>query len=230
MPDGRRLVFTSDRRGVSNLFSQAVDATETAKRLLESAEVQVPMSVSPDGRRIVIRQGLGNANDLMTLNLEGDRGTKALVTDAFDDDGGLISPGEGRWLAYNSNESGQFEIYVRPFPDVNAGRWQVSTAGGVQPLWARNGRELFYVAPTGDVMAVQVSAGPGWAATAPAKVIAANSYYHGGQGAAATYDVSPDGRRFLMIKQRDPQAETTPTSLIVVQNWTEELKRLVPTK
>jgi serine/threonine-protein kinase len=230
MPDGRRLVFTSDRRGVSNLFLQAVDATETAERLLESAEVQVPMSVSPDGRRIVIRQGIAPTADLTTLNLEGDRGTEPLVTDAFFDDAGLISPGEGRWLAYNSNESGQLEIYVRPFPNVNAGHWQVSTAGGVQPLWARNGRELFYIAPTGDLMGVQVIDGPGWAATAPAKIIAANRYYHGGQGAAATYDVSPDGRRFLMIKPRDPQAETTPTSLIIVQNWTEELKRLVPTK
>jgi len=178
----------------------------------------------------VIRQGIAPTADLTTLNLEGDRGTEALVTDAFFDDAGLISPGEGRWLAYNSNESGQLEIYVRPFPNVNAGHWQVSTAGGVQPLWARNGRELFYVAPTGDVMGVQVSAGPAWAASAPAKVIAANRYYHGGQGAAPTYDVSPDGRRFLMIKPRDPRAETTPTSLIIVQNWSEELKRLVPTK
>jgi len=230
MPDGRRLVFTSDRRGVSNLFSQAADATETAQRLLESAEVQVPMSVSPEGRRIVIRQGFGNTTDLMTLNLEGDRGTEALVKGAFFNDNGMISPVEGRWLAYNSNESGQFEIYVRPFPNVNAGHWQVSTSGGVQPLWARNGRELFYVTPTGDVMGVHVGAGPGWTTSAPAKVITANGYYYGGQGAAATYDVSPDGRRFLMIKQRDPQAETTPTSLVVVQNWLEELKRLVPTK
>jgi serine/threonine-protein kinase len=100
----------------------------------------------------------------------------------------------------------------------------------VQPLWARNGRELFYVTPTGDVMGVHVGAGPGWTTSAPAKVITANGYYYGGQGAAATYDVSPDGRRFLMIKQRDPKAETTPTSLVVVQNWLEELKRLVPTK
>jgi serine/threonine-protein kinase len=229
MPDGRRLVFASDRRGVFNLFSQAADATETAERLLESAEVQMPMSVSPDGRRIVIRQGSGNGMDLMTLNLEGDRGTEALVKGAFSDGNGMISPVEGRWLAYNSDESGQFEIYVRPFPNVNAGHWQVSTSGGVQPLWARNGRELFYVTPTGDVMGVQVGAGPGWTTNAPAKVITANGYYFGGQGAAATYDVSPDGRRFLMIKQRDPQAETTPTSLVVVQNWLEELKRLVPT-
>jgi len=229
MPDGRRLVFASDRGGVSNIFSQATDATETAERLLESAETQVPMSVSPDGRRIVIRQGIGNTNDLIALSLEGDRGTEMLVNSAFYDGNGMISP-EGRWLAYDSDESGQLEIYVRPFPNVNAGRWQVSTSGGVQPLWARNGRELFYVTPTGDVMGVQVGEGPRWATNAPAKVIPANGYYYGGVGAAATFDVSPDGRRFLMIKQRDPQAETTPTSLIVVQNWTEELKRLVPTK
>ena len=81
-----------------------------------------------------------------------------------------VSP-DGRWLAYEANDSGRFEIYVRPFPDVTGGRWQVSTGGGTRPLWARNGQELFYLAPAGALMRVGVERGPSWAATAPTQLL-----------------------------------------------------------
>jgi hypothetical protein len=117
---------------------------------------------------------------------------------------------------------------LKSFPDVTKGLWQVSTDGGTRPLWARNSQELFYLTATGALMRVGVTRGPTWAATAPTKL------FEGRYGAAAfysgrTYDVSPDGRRFVMIKSSavdDPNA--TPTSMVVVLNWTEELKRLVP--
>ena len=83
----------------------------------------------------------------MMLTLGKDRQIEPLVQTPFFERNGEVSP-DGRWLAYESNESGQFEVFVRPFPDVNKGRWQVSTGGGTQPLWARNGQELFYLAPT----------------------------------------------------------------------------------
>jgi serine/threonine-protein kinase len=150
-----------------------------------------------------------------------------------------ISP-DGRWLAYESNESGQREVYVRPFPDVSGGRWQVSTGGGTRPVFGRNGQELFYLATTGTVgtdatlMSVRIQPGSTWTAGNPAKLFTGRYFYNDGQGAAGdgrTYDVSPDGRRFLMIKDSGTvgQQTATPPNLVVVQNWTEELKRIVPT-
>ena len=139
---------------------------------------------------------------------------------------GEISP-DGRWLAYQSNESGQNEIYVRPFPEVNSGRWQVSTKGGTQPLWARNGQELFYVAPDGTLMHVAVERGPAWRNGTPAKLFD-NTYAWALPGfVGRSYDISADGRCFLAIKAASQQTGA-PSNLVVVQNWFEELKRRVP--
>ena len=129
--------------------------------------------------------------------------------------------------------SNSCEIYVRPFPDVAKRRWPVSTGGGVQPLWARNGQELFYLAPTGALMRVGVARGATWAATVPAKLLEGR-YFTGATGTGQvgrSYDVAPDGQRFLMIKEVGGSESTAPpTSLVVVQHWGEELKRLVPSK
>ena len=120
---------------------------------------------------------------------------------------------------------------MQPFNGVKQDRVQVSTAGGTQPLWSRNGQELFYLAPSGALMGVQVQAAASWRASMPEKVIE-RGYYRGvGNNVARTYDVSLDSKRFLMIKEAGgPNQVPAPTSLIVVQNWTEELKRLVPMK
>ena len=135
----------------------------------------------------------------MQLRLDGTRAVTPLVQTPFSERNGEVSP-DGRWLAYDANDSGRFEIYVRPFPDVTKGVWPVSTDGGTRPLWARNGQELFYLTATGALMRVGVTGGPTWSATAPTKL------FEGRYGAAAfhsgrTYDVSPDGRRFLMVKR-----------------------------
>jgi serine/threonine-protein kinase len=146
------------------------------------------------------------------------------VQTPFIERNGEVSP-DGRWLAYEANDSGRFNIYVRPFPDTASGYWQVSTEGGTRPLWARNGQELFYLDPTGAVMRVAVTHGTTWAATAPTKL------FDGPYGAIAnqsgrTYDISPDGERFLMIKAESSDEAGAPASIVVVQNWGEELKRL----
>ena len=120
------------------------------------------------------------------------------------------------------------EIYVRPFPDVSSGRWQVSTRGGTRVRWARNGQELFYVAPPGALMSVRVTRGVTWTAGGPVKLFEGPYYYGAPPNLGPAYDVSPDGRRFLMIKGAGEAPAAT--SLVVVQNWTEELKRLVPTR
>jgi eukaryotic-like serine/threonine-protein kinase len=149
------------------------------------------------------------------------------VRTTFNELNGEISP-DGRWLAYQSNESGQNEIYVRPFPDADRGRWQVSVGGGTRPLWAHSGRELFYTVEPGRMMAVSIQAGPTFAAGNP-QVVFEGAYL--APQAGRTYDVSPDGQRFLMIKEAaSTDATSVPHEIVVVLNWTEELKRLVPTR
>ncbi|PYR76274.1 MAG: hypothetical protein DMF87_18580, partial [Acidobacteria bacterium] len=122
-----------------------------------------------------------------------------------------------------------FEIYVRPFPNVGGGQWQVSTAGGRQPLWTRTGKELFYVGSDGALLRVPVEAsGATWNAGTPMKVL--EGRYYTGSGSGRAYDVSPDGQRFLMIKAPGGDSTASPPSVIVVQHFDEELKRLVPTR
>jgi hypothetical protein len=157
-----------------------------------------------------------------------DGAPRPLVQTMFGEANGEVAP-DGRWLAYQSDESGRDQIYVRPFPNVSGGRWQVSTGGGRTPLWARTGRELFYRSADGAVMVVQVESGPVWRSSSPAQVLPAR-YYDGAGLTGRTFDLSPDGQRFLMIKEGGGDQTTTPQQIIVVQNWREELKRLVPTK
>jgi len=164
--------------------------------------------------------------DISLLNLFPKPAIERLLTTRFEERGAVVSP-DGHYLAYESDSSGRFEIYVRPFPAVDTGQWQVSTAGGVQPLWSSDGRELFYLAPDSSMMSVAVTTGNGsWSAGPPAKLFSGN-YFNGGLNVTRQYDVTKDGRRFLMIKEDE---SATPQNLVLVQNWQEELKRLVPAK
>jgi serine/threonine-protein kinase len=163
------------------------------------------------------------------LALESPRKITSLLSTPFDEGNAVVAP-DGRWLAYESNESGQFQIYVRPFPAIDTGRWQVSTTGGRQPLWSRSGDELFYVDPMGSIMRVGVTKNAAsFIAAAPAKLIGGTSYSYAwdNQNRGRTYDVSADGQRFLRIKDVPDQA-SGPSRFVIVENWTEELKRLVP--
>jgi serine/threonine-protein kinase len=235
-PDGRRVIFGSSRAGLTlNLFWQASDGTGAVERLTESQNTQYPMAVSPDGTRLVVREDRRGLGDLLLLPLQGERRPEPLVQTPFRELNAEISP-DGRWIAYQSNESGRDEIYVRPFPTVNEGRWQVSTGGGSRPLWARNGQELFYLTAAGDaLMSTPVSGSSSFKTGNPAKVFETTAYYVPLASAAnspgRTYDVSPDGRRFLMIKPvAGAEQNTAPQSITVVQNWFEELTRRVPTR
>ena len=225
-PDGRRLVW-----GARALFWQAADGTGTAERLAETdTSGLIPYAVSPDGTRLVLRaDGPGTGADLMVLGLTGDRAITPLIQTTSNERNADISP-DGRWLAYESDESGQSEVYVRPFPSVNAGRWQVSTAGGRQPLWARSGRAIFYRALDGALLGASAEiVGEGSFRVGTPATLLAGRYYTGGPFSGRMYAASPDGRRFLMIKESSgaDQAELPPT-IVVVQHWSEELKRLVP--
>ena len=226
MPDGRRVVFTSQTGGATaSLFWQAADGTGAAERLTQGS-VQFATAVSRDGTRIAFYENLG-APDVMMLTIGTDNRVQPLVQTPASELNGAISP-DDRWLAYQSNGSGQDEIFVRPFPDVNTGLWAVSTGGGTQPLWARNGQELFYVAPDGALMSVRVERGARWTASTPTRLFDW-SHIRDSRN-LRTYDVSPDGKRFLMIKEGGGPSQPPAPTIVVVQNWQEELKRLVPTR
>jgi len=229
-PDGSRIIFTSERTGTRNLFWQAADGTGTAERLTESPNTQTATAMSPDGHAVIFTEiSPTTRQDVMAMTLDRSHRVTPLVQSAFIERNGVVSP-DGRWLAYEANDSGQFEIWIRPFPDVNTGHWLVSTAGGTRPLWSRNGQELFYLSPAGALMRVGVTRGPSWAGTTPALLVKDNGY-HTGNDPGRSYDISADGQRFLVAKQgSDTEQTAAPASLVVVLNWGEELKRLVPTK
>jgi len=162
----------------------------------------------------------------MMLTLAGDRRVRPIVqTPPQAARAGVISP-DGRWLAYAGLDSGTPQIFVRPFPNVDDARTQVSTAGGSEPLWAKNGRELFYMALDGTVMSSVVSPGATWRSQSPIAVV--DSRILGNVSMSLrTFDVSLDGQRFLMIKNV-PGAESSMSSpqIVVVQNWLQEWQRL----
>jgi serine/threonine-protein kinase len=228
-------VWTSQRGGGPlNLYWQAADGTGTVERLTDSPNAQRASSVTPDGTRLLFSENIqtesGRANVLM-LSLDGDRHATPLVRTMFTERLAEISP-DGRWLAYESDESGQFQIYVRPFPAVDEGRWQVSTAGGRQPVWIGSGRELIYVAPDGSLMSVSADIrldGESFTGGTPARLVTGEGYYYAwnDQNQGRTYDVFPDGKRFLRLKESG-SGDSPTASIVVVENWTEELKRLVP--
>ena len=145
-----RLIFGRPGGG---LFWQAADGTGKEEALTsESGRGMLPSGVTPDGTRVLFSLG---ARDVMAMALDARR-VEPLVQTQFNDRNGVVSP-DGRWLAYESNASGKFEIYVTPFPKVDgAGEWAISTTGGTRPLWAPNSQELFFVAPDGAIMAVNV--------------------------------------------------------------------------
>jgi len=227
-PDGRGIIFESGN--VPNLYKQAADGTGTVERLVTSATAQWPTSITRDGAylagfdlsgvlfvpltRLMVRPEHGSATGI------GRTSPWPSIEARFEGSFADFSP-NGRYVAYRSHESGRDEIYVRPFPRVDSGRWQVSTAGGTRPVWARSGRELFYLDASNALTSVQVStSGPTFSTGKPVtvfetKYVESNPSRH--------YDLSADGQRFLMIKDGPANPNAMPASLVVVEHWPEEL-------
>jgi serine/threonine-protein kinase len=166
--------------------------------------------------------------DLSVLLLNGTPHEQSLIQTPANETNGDISP-DGKWLAYQSNESGEDRVFVRPFPNVQGGVWQISTDSATRPQWARDGRELFFIDAKGRLTVVPVQTTPTFSRGNPSLVL--DRPYFVGATTGRTYDVAKDGRRFLMVKDAGRDSENdAPVSLILVLNWSEELKRRVPTK
>ncbi|MEE8094154.1 MAG: protein kinase, partial [Gammaproteobacteria bacterium] len=228
-PDGQQIAFSVTGGGgpaaTSNtsLFWRAADGTGSAERLAESSGQMFPTSFLPDAAGILVYGTVttDQGDDIAIVRLEGEDRATPLLETTFEESYPALSP-DGRWLAYVSDESGNNEIFVRPCPDIVAGRWQVSTGGGTQPFWARDGRELFY--RNGEaVITVPIQTDPSFTVGNPEVMFEGDYIIEQG---GPNYDVSPDGERFLMIKQIEDASATS--QIIVVQNWFEELKRLAP--
>lgn len=186
-----------------------------------------PTDFSPDGKALVVHQAIRSDVGLINIEKAPTSVVKPLVAGPTNEVNGTLSP-DGRWLAYESAESGRNEIYVRPFPAVESGRWQVSTAGGTRPHWGRDGRELFFItsAVPRTVMTVPVTPGARFVPGSPARLFEAAPYLT--LGYRLSYDVSADGKRFLMIKAVESEKNVAPPQINVVLNWVDELKRLAP--
>ena len=222
-PDGKRIVFESNKEGPPNLFWQLANGSSGLERLTTSDFVEAPFSWSPDGQLLAfIELNATTGFDIWVLRLS-DRKAQPFLRTRFNETAPRFSP-DGRWLAYISDESGRFEIYVQPYPGPG-GKWQISTEGGMEPVWNPNGRELFY--RNGDkMMDVDITTQPGFAAGKPRMLF--EGPYEPPPVPIVNYDVSPDGQRFLMLKPAE-QTQGALTQINVVLNWFEELKRRVPT-
>ena len=230
-PDGRAIIFMSARAGALNLYRQVVDGG-TVGRLTTSAIPQWPTSITRDGTRLFgFEIGPNATRDIILVQLSipttvgaGDSPMRPLAQKLFHGNFAEISP-DGRFLAYQSDESGRFDVHVRPFPLVNSDRWQVSTQGGTRPAWSRSGRELFYIDDSMALTAVPVrTSGPKFSTGSPERVFETT---YAQPNPARHYDVSGDGRRFLMLKQSAADPNATPASMVVVEHWFEELKSRV---
>jgi eukaryotic-like serine/threonine-protein kinase len=228
-PDGQRIVFTSQRAGYAEMFSRPADGTGSDELLLSRGKDPLdlhPNGWSADGRQLLfsdIRPNIQGAIEQMAIERPLD--AKVLLKNAFNNALATVSP-DGRWIAYHSNISGRYEIYVERYPELGA-RQLISTGGGRLPLWSRDGRELFFASPDGRQMsAVAVQSATTLVAGRPQVLFELAMLVQAGGN--RPYDIGPDGR-FAIIRNAQGDTDSAPASnLIVVQNWFEELKRLVP--
>jgi eukaryotic-like serine/threonine-protein kinase len=219
-PDGKRVAYRANRNGFRNVYWRAADGTGAEERLTKGENQQTPSSFSPDGKVLAFEESAPTSGtDIWLLPMEGDRKPQVFLQTPADERNPQFSP-DGRWLAYTSNESGRVEVYLQPFPGPGR-KWQISTNGGSSPKWNPNGRELFYEASQGKMMAVDITASPTFSAGTPHQLFDMPSLSLGSS-------VSPDGQRFLAMQP--VELEQPATEINVVLNWSEELKAKAPLK
>ncbi|MEO6080481.1 MAG: TIR domain-containing protein [Steroidobacteraceae bacterium] len=231
--DGTRIVYASRASKASALYQKFTSGTGEAEQILSTDEEKIPSSWSPDGRYLLFfSANPATGVDTWILPMTGDRLPSVMLKTPFFEVWPRFSP-DGKWVAYQSDESGRFEIYVRSFveldgkgsvPSLGSGRWQVSTAGGTFPVWSPDGRELYFLNPAGEMIASSIK-GNGAVVTpgTPVKLFATKVLGRGTDNATGRqYDVAPDGR-FLINETMDSDTATLPITLI--QNWNPDAAR-----
>ena len=218
-PDGRSVAYMANAQGKRTAWMRRADGSNDEQPVNRKAPQLDEITFSPDGKFTVLRsQGTSaNTRKLLVAPAGSDSVPRSLVKTEYDNFGAEISP-DGKWLAYTSNESKQNEVYVRPFPSVDSARWTISVNGGAEPRWSRDGRQLFFRTPAGDMMAVQVAQGSAFLPSTPVKLF--NNPHLLADGFHRSYDVSGD-ERFIMIRSSEKNAQ----ALGVVINWGAEITR-----
>jgi serine/threonine-protein kinase len=215
--DGREMIYASNRSGTSwDIFRKATDGVGVEASILVKPLLQIPHAVSDDGRLLALTE-IGPSTFHTAMLSMRDRALNVRVKNAWTPS---LSP-DGRWFAYTSSDAGRYEVYVRPTSGAE-GQWQISTEGGVEPVWSASGSELFY--RHGDqVLAVDVFTDPTFAHGRPRKLFEGRYALGEVKNDTRAYDVAPDGQRFLMVR---PEIEPSTRDLKVVVNWYDELRRL----
>jgi serine/threonine-protein kinase len=230
-PDGRRVTFsTSDKGSKSNIYWKRADGAGEVMKLTDSNSIKNPISWRPDGKVLAFTQLNPQTRwDIMTLELQGDEASgwkteepKVFLNGPYDELDATFSP-DGHWLAYHSNESGNFEVYVRPFPGPG-GKWQISSNGGMTPRWSSNGRELFFRTLDNKLMVAEYTAsGDSFTAGGPRQW---SPSQFTARGPTRNFDVHPDGKRVVVMKTPDSEIPAI-NKVSFIFNFFEEVRRKV---
>jgi len=223
-PDGRLLAFVRDTLGSSVVMARPADGSRPDSMLLRIDRQVQEIEWSPDGTWLVVRtdNSAAGAGDLVGKRTDGDTATVSLVAGPYTELNPAISP-DGRWLAYASNESGQFEVFVRPFPNTRNTRWQVSNGGGFQPRWSPDGRTLYYIDPgAGELMAAPVTAAASFTSGVARPLFSTSGFLL--DGFQTTYEVIPDGQHFLFLAPQPNATASAAPQLVRAEHWFHTLK------
>lgn len=218
--DGLGVSFISDRSGRPALYTVAADGGSPARLTMENPRGVDEAVRSRDGKWLVLRVGSGGGRDIYVSGAAPESAARPLINGEAEEFSPALSP-DGRWIAFGSDESRRTEIYVRPFPDAGRARWQVSKSGGTEPVWSPDGRELYYRNSKGDLVAAEIDGSAGFRVVGERALFSARGFVTDTRNRA--YSVSPDGRAFYFIDV----LSGTPSQLVVVTNWFEELKAKV---
>jgi Tol biopolymer transport system component len=227
-PDARRVYFLSTRiAGRLGIYARQADGSTAEERIHDHPGHIQEVLISRDTTWMLFRTGSGGTEtNIYARRFTGDTSTiEIAASDRYRESSPTLSP-DARWIAYASNETGRHEVYIQPFPNVAGGKWPVSTNGGDEPLWSRDGRELFYRNGAGEMVAVEILS-DGSPPIGQQRALFSTLPYLGGDAFHRYYDVTPDRQRFVMLRRPTGQG-VEDTRLIVVENFLEELRAKVP--
>ncbi|MBA2627107.1 MAG: PD40 domain-containing protein, partial [Gemmatimonadales bacterium] len=219
-PDGRSVLYMSSSR---SLLRRRADGTLPPDTLLRLPEPIFEAQWSRDGAWIVVRVGgMGGTRDIWAQQVGKDSTARRVLASPSDENAVALSP-DSRWIAYQSDETGTGEVFVRPFPDVSSGKWTVSLGGGSAPLWSHSGKEIFYVDDHKNLVAARVqTTGPASFEVTERKALFSTAPFMMTEN-YASHDLAPDDQRFLMIR-RVGGADSVRTAVVLTENWFEELR------